>query len=52
VTEAAVLEHCASKLARFKQPVAVRFIDVIPRNPSGKALKKDLRIQFKDVVGP
>jgi hypothetical protein len=25
---------------------------VIPRNPSGKALKKDLRIQFKDVVGP
>ena len=52
VTEAAVLEHCASKLARFKQPVAVRFIDLIPRNPSGKALKKDLRIQFKDVVGP
>ena len=52
VTEAAVLEHCADKLARFKQPVAVRFIDVIPRNPSGKALKKDLRIQFKDVVGP
>ena len=52
VTEAAVLEHCADKLARFKQPVAVRFIDLIPRNPSGKALKKDLRIQFKDVVGP
>jgi acyl-CoA synthetase (AMP-forming)/AMP-acid ligase II len=52
VTEAAVLQHCADKLARFKQPVAVRFIDLIPRNPSGKALKKDLRIQFKDVVGP
>ena len=52
ITEAAIIEHCAGKLARFKQPVAVRFIDVIPRNPSGKALKKDLRIQFKDVVGP
>ncbi|MFM8563046.1 MAG: acyl-CoA synthetase [Acidimicrobiia bacterium] len=52
LTEEAVLGHCEGKLARFKQPVAVRFVDVIPRNPSGKALKKDLRVQFKDVVGP
>ena len=52
LTEADVLTHCEGKLARFKQPVAARFIDVIPRNPSGKALKKDLRVQFKDVVGP
>jgi acyl-CoA synthetase (AMP-forming)/AMP-acid ligase II len=52
LTEADVLTHCEGKLARFKQPVAVRFIDVVPRNPSGKALKKDLRVQFKDVVGP
>ncbi len=52
LSEADVLAHCDGKLARFKQPVAARFIDVIPRNPSGKALKKDLRIQFKDVVGP
>lgn len=52
LTEAEVLSHCEGKLARYKQPVAVRFIDVVPRNPSGKALKKDLRVQFKDVVGP
>lgn len=52
LTEADVLSHCEGKLARFKQPVAVRFIDVVPRNPSGKALKKDLRVQFNDVVGP
>jgi hypothetical protein len=32
--------------------VAARFVDVIPRNPSGKALKKDLRVQFNDVTGP
>ncbi|MGA0118565.1 MAG: acyl-CoA synthetase [Ilumatobacteraceae bacterium] len=44
--EAAVLAHCEGKLARFKMPTAVRFIDVIPRNASGKALKRDLRIQF------
>jgi acyl-CoA synthetase (AMP-forming)/AMP-acid ligase II len=52
LTEADVLSHCEGKLARFKQPVAARFVDVIPRNPSGKALKKDLRVQFNDVTGP
>ena len=33
-------------LARFKQPVAVEYIDEIPRNPSGKILKRVLREQF------
>lgn len=46
VDEAAVLAHCDGKLARFKMPTAVRFVDAIPRNASGKALKRDLRIQF------
>ncbi len=46
VDEASVLAHCDGKLARFKMPTAVRFIDAIPRNASGKALKRDLRIQF------
>jgi acyl-CoA synthetase (AMP-forming)/AMP-acid ligase II len=47
--EATVIDHCLGKLARFKMPVAVRFIDVIPRNASGKALKRDLRPQFTDL---
>ncbi|MFK7915651.1 MAG: class I adenylate-forming enzyme family protein [Pseudomonadales bacterium] len=46
LTEAAVLGHCQGKLARFKQPVAVAFVDEIPRNPSGKILKRVLREQF------
>ena len=44
--EATVLSHCEGKLAKFKMPTAVRFIDAIPRNASGKALKRDLRLQF------
>jgi len=40
------LTHCQGKLARFKQPRSVEFVDVIPRNPSGKALKRVLREQF------
>ncbi len=43
-----VLEFCQDKLARFKQPVAVHFIDQLPRNPSGKILKRLLREEFND----
>jgi acyl-CoA synthetase (AMP-forming)/AMP-acid ligase II len=41
-----VLDFCQGKLARFKQPRAVAFIDEIPRNPTGKVLKRVLREQF------
>ena len=46
VTESDIIAHCDGKLARFKMPSGIRFVDVIPRNASGKALKRDLRIQF------
>ena len=41
-----ILEHCEGKLARFKQPRNVEFVEEIPRNPSGKILKRILREQF------
>ncbi len=46
LTEADVLGFCRGKLAGFKQPKAVVFVDEIPRNPSGKILKRILRDQF------
>ncbi|MDZ7783330.1 MAG: o-succinylbenzoate--CoA ligase [Halioglobus sp.] len=46
LTEADVITHCEGKLARYKRPVAAVFVDVIPRNPSGKILKRLLREQF------
>lgn len=46
LTATDVLDHCQGKLARFKQPRTVEFIEEIPRNPSGKALKRLLRDQF------
>ncbi|MEM1229626.1 MAG: long-chain-fatty-acid--CoA ligase [Pseudomonadota bacterium] len=46
VSEADVLQHCQGKLARYKQPCGVAFIDEIPRNPSGKILKRLLREDF------
>ncbi|WP_421844199.1 long-chain-fatty-acid--CoA ligase [Mycobacterium sp.] len=46
VTEDAILGACQHSLARFKQPVRVEWIDTIPRNPTGKALKRILREQY------
>jgi len=44
--EAAVLEWCRDRIARYKQPRRVEFVDEIPRNPSGKILKRVLRERF------
>ena len=46
LTEAEVLEFCNGRMARFKQPTAAVFVDEVPRNPSGKILKRILREQF------
>jgi O-succinylbenzoate-CoA ligase len=46
LTEAEVIGFCEGKLARFKRPQAAVFVDEIPRNPSGKILKRVLREQF------
>jgi len=41
--EAAVLAHCAAHLAGFKAPKRVVLVDSLPKNPSGKLLKRSLR---------
>ncbi len=38
-----LMEHCRGQLARFKVPKDVLFVDALPRNPSGKVLKRELR---------
>ncbi|HWW55239.1 MAG TPA: fatty acid--CoA ligase [Acidimicrobiales bacterium] len=41
-----LIEHCRERLARFKCPTSVEFRDALPRNPSGKILKRELREPF------
>ena len=43
LTEQALIDYCRERLARYKCPTSVEWIDALPRNPSGKILKKDLR---------
>ena len=41
-----VLGHCSGRLARFKQPHDIAFIAALPRNATGKVLKRELRKHF------
>jgi long-chain acyl-CoA synthetase len=41
-----IIAFARERLARFKCPTSVDFVDVLPRNPSGKVLKKDLRAPY------
>jgi acyl-CoA synthetase (AMP-forming)/AMP-acid ligase II len=43
VTEEEILAFCRERLANFKVPRSVRFVDALPRNASGKVLKYELR---------
>jgi fatty-acyl-CoA synthase len=43
LTQEEVLRHCAGVLASFKTPKAVVFAQALPKNPSGKLLKRELR---------
>jgi long-chain acyl-CoA synthetase len=43
LTEQAVVEFCRAQLAHYKCPTSVDWMDAIPRNPSGKILKTELR---------
>ncbi len=40
---ASIMEHLADRLARFKWPRSIDFTDQLPREPTGKLLKRQLR---------
>ncbi|MFF8652802.1 acyl-CoA synthetase [Streptomyces huasconensis] len=46
LTEARLIAHAREHLAPFKAPKRVLFVDELPRNASGKILKRELRDRF------
>ena len=51
MSEEGVLAHCAAHLAAFKVPKRVVFADALPKNPSGKLLKRELRQRLQGHYG-
>ncbi|WDD92459.1 AMP-binding protein [Burkholderia sp. FERM BP-3421] len=51
VTGDALLDACRARLARFKCPKAVRFVDALPRSGVGKVVKTTLRERARSGAG-
>jgi len=45
-----VIEHCRPRMAGFKRPEDVIFIEELPRNPMGKVLKRVLREDYPQPI--
>ncbi|WP_232333023.1 fatty acyl-CoA synthetase [Novosphingobium aquimarinum] len=41
-----LMEHCAANLSGFKRPKAIHITETLPRNASGKILKRELRLSM------
>jgi acyl-CoA synthetase (AMP-forming)/AMP-acid ligase II len=44
--EQAIMDLCRARLANYKTPKRIIFVDAIPKNSMGKALKRELKAQF------
>ncbi|HQB30491.1 MAG TPA: AMP-binding protein, partial [Syntrophales bacterium] len=47
MTEEEVVAHCRKELAAFKCPKRIIFMDALPKTPTGKILKRELRQSLK-----
>jgi fatty-acyl-CoA synthase len=45
-TESELIEFCRSRLAHYKCPRSIEFVENLPKTGTGKILKKDLRKKF------
>jgi acyl-CoA synthetase (AMP-forming)/AMP-acid ligase II len=47
--ESELVAHCRLRLAGYKKPSAVYFVDQLPRNAAGKVAKRELRARYADM---
>ncbi|MEW6261329.1 MAG: acyl-CoA synthetase [Thermodesulfobacteriota bacterium] len=49
ITEQEIIDLCRKELAGFKVPKSVVFVDTLPKTPTGKILKRDMRKTYMDL---
>ncbi len=45
-TQEEIVEFCKARLASYKKPTSVDFVESLPKNPVGKVLKRELRRRY------
>jgi long-chain acyl-CoA synthetase len=51
LTEEQLLSYCKDHLAKYKIPSIIEFIDELPKNTTGKILRRALKVQLVEKVG-
>ncbi len=49
ITEAEIIDLCKKELAPFKLPKGIIFVEALPKTPTGKILKREMRNTYKDL---
>ena len=50
--QSTLIAHCAERLAKFKVPARMHVLDALPRNATGKVLKRELRTMIAGSDAP
>ena len=50
ISEKEIIGLCEKNLARFKRPRYLEYAQELPKNPSGKILKRELRKKYEKIV--
>jgi fatty-acyl-CoA synthase len=50
IAEEEIIQLCRKHLAAFKVPKKIIFQDALPKTPTGKILKREMRKTFKDII--
>jgi len=45
-SEAEIVEHCRARMASYKKPQSVDFVEALPKSALGKVLKRELRDRY------
>ncbi len=46
LTELDLIEHCKKRLASYKKPRSIEFVETLPRSTAGKVLKHEIRAKY------